>query len=375
MENKKLNILMLNYEFPPLGGGAGNATYYILKEFSKFKNLEINLVTSSTNEFKIQQFSKNITIHYLDINKKGNLHYQSNKDLIIYSLRAYKYCKNLMKNKKYDLCHAFFGIPCGYIAMKLGIPYIVSLRGSDVPFYNSRFKYIDKFIFKKLSRKIWKNSKKVIANSKDLKKLALQTNPRQKINVIYNGIDTKEFFPINKKKKHDKTILISTGRLIERKGYKYLIEAISNNENVELQLIGDGNQKEQLEKLAKNLNSSVIFLGKKEHKEIPTYLQKADIFILPSLNEGMSNSILEAMASGLPIITTDTGGSSELLKGNGYIIEKSSFESIAKTLNNYIYNPSLINKHSTQSRKIAERMSWKEVAEDYMEVYNDNSKI
>ena len=364
-----MKILMLNYEFQPLGGGAGNASYYLLKEFSKYKDLEIDLVTSSTDKLKIQKFSKNITIHYLDINKKGNIHYQTNKDLINYSMKARKYCKSLIKENKYDLTHAFFGIPCGYIAMKLGIPYIVSLRGSDVPFYNPRFKYFDKFLFKRLSKKIWNKAKNVIANSKDLKELALKASPEQDIKIIHNGIDKEEFIPANKPNRNSKITLISTGRLIKRKGYEYLIQAISNNKNIELQLIGEGNLKSNLQKLANKVKANVYFLGNKEHSEISKFLQKADIFVLPSLNEGMSNSILEAMASGLPIITTDTGGASELIKDNGYIVEKASFESISKALNNYISHKQLISEHSIKSRKIAERMSWNHIASQYFQEY------
>ena len=64
-----MNILLLNYEFPPLGGGAGNATYYLLKEFSKFNDLEVDLVTSSIDKNKEEQFADNIKIYYLDIGK------------------------------------------------------------------------------------------------------------------------------------------------------------------------------------------------------------------------------------------------------------------------------------------------------------------
>lgn len=64
-------ILMLNYEFPPLGGGAANANYYLLKEFSKIKDLKIDLVTcSANNKFEIEDFSKNINVHKLAIKKK-----------------------------------------------------------------------------------------------------------------------------------------------------------------------------------------------------------------------------------------------------------------------------------------------------------------
>jgi hypothetical protein len=68
-------ILILNYEFPPLGGGAGNATYYLLKEFAKDPDLKIDLVTSSIDAFRVEKFSDNITVHLLDIGKGGNLHY------------------------------------------------------------------------------------------------------------------------------------------------------------------------------------------------------------------------------------------------------------------------------------------------------------
>ncbi|MDP3964090.1 MAG: glycosyltransferase, partial [bacterium] len=132
-------VLMLNYEFPPLGGGAGNASFYMLKEFSRFENLTIELITSSVAKFKIEEFSPRIRVHYLDISKNGSIHYQSDADLLHYSWKAYRYSKKLLKQSTFDLIHAFFGIPCGFIASHLQLPYIISLRGSDVPFYNPRF--------------------------------------------------------------------------------------------------------------------------------------------------------------------------------------------------------------------------------------------
>lgn len=360
---------MLNYEFPPLGGGAANATYYLLKEFSKMRNLEIDLITSSTDKKRIEQFAPNIKIHFLDIGKNGNLHYQSNKDLLKYSREAYRYSKRLMKEKSFDLCHAFFGIPCGYVAMKLGLPYIVSLRGSDVPFYNKRFYWMDKFVFRRLSRKIWKRAKAVIANSQGLRELALESAPGQDIGIIYNGVDTYEFCPPKIKRRKRKIILISTGRLIERKGYQYLIPALKNLDEFELRLIGDGNFGEELRKLAKQNKVNVKFLGKKKHDELVKYLQDADVFVLPSKNEGMSNSILEAMACGLPIVTTNTGGSEELIKGNGFVVERESIREIRKVLEKYLKNRGLIETQGKRSRKIAENMNWGSVAGKYLEVY------
>ena len=361
---------MLNYEFPPLGGGAGNANFYLLKEFSNYPDLNIDLITSSTNNFRVVSFAENISIHFLNIYKNNrNQHHQSTKDLLVYTWKAYLYARKLRKLKHYNICHAFFGFPCGFIAMLLGLPYIISLRGSDVPFYNKRFYWHDMFILKGLSKVIWKKAKKVIANSEGLKQLAHKTKPDQEISVIYNGVDINQFYPLKTEDMRDKIVIISTGRLIERKGYSFLIEALRDNQQVELILIGEGDLAGELKYLAKKNNVRVNFMGRVPHENVPDYLRKADIFILPSLNEGMSNSVLEAMASGLPIITTDTGGSKELVRKNGIIVNKASSEDIKHAIGYYYKNKELIKKHGNESRKLAENMSWRSIARQYLEVY------
>ena len=367
----KKNLLILNYEFPPLGGGAGNATYYFLKELAKYPDVEVDLVTSSVGKFRIEKFAGNVDIHYLDIKKKGNLHVQSNIDLLNYSRKAYFYSKQLMKVKKYHVCHAFFGIPCGYIAMKLKIPYIVSLRGSDVPFYNKRYWFLDRFFFQRLSKTIWENAKEVVANSGGLRDLALESYSGREIRVIPNGVDVGEFALKKKsmKKKGEKIKIVSVGRLIPRKGYEYLIKALKGKENFELTLIGDGDLLTELKNLAKKMNVKVYFSGRVKHEDIADVLQEKDIFVLPSLNEGMSNAILEAMACGLPIVATDTGGSKELVKKNGFLVEKRSVNELKEVLEKFEKEPNLILEMGYISREIAEQMNWGNIVKKYLDLY------
>ena len=289
--------------------------------------------------------------------------------MLKYSFKAYSYAKKLNSKLHFNFIHAFFGIPCGFIAMKLGLPYIVSLRGSDVPFHTPRFKWLDILLLKRLSKKVWRKAKFVVANSKGLKNEALQTNPTQPIEVIYNGVDSMQFKPSGKSHENKKLTLISTGRLAPHKGYHFLIKALAGIENVKLILIGGGKQKTEIERLSKTLNVEAIFKGKLDHKRIVNELQKADIFVLPSVTEGMSNSLLEAIACGLPVLVTNVGGNSELVKENGFIVEKANPDALREKVKLYLSDKELIRKQSKASLKIAQSMSWEKVAEEYFEIY------
>ena len=373
-----MNILMLNYEYPPLGGGASNATYYLLKEFSQIDdNITINLITSSaTNEFEEEKLNDKIHIYKLPVGKKG-LHYWTQKEIISYSRQAYRYSKNLKKQTKYDLIHAFFGIPCGAIAypFRKEIPYIVSLRGSDVPGFNERFSF--QYIFlKPIIRRVWRNAAAVIANSQGLKELALKTDRNVKTDIIYNGVNVEDFSPRDNRE-NGEIVLLTVARLIKRKGIDDLIRAVpaivKAHKNIKLRIIGEGNMENELKALAQKLEVAkyIEFLGYVPHDEIATYYSSSDIFVLPSKNEGMSNTVLEAMASGLPIITTDTGGTRELMDDNGIIIPSEEPDAIANAVLRVIKDPKIRENMGARSREIAESMSWKNVAEEYHKIYGE----
>ena len=364
---------MLNYEYPPLGGGGSNACKYILKEFAK-KNLEVDLVTSSpSNTFETEKIGNTISIYKLPVNKK-DIHYWTQREIISYSWKAKKFIDKLMKEKEYDVCHAFFGIPCGAIAylFRRKMPYVVSLRGSDVPGFNNRFGLQYVFL-KPIIKQVWKQAGAVVANSEGLKDLALKSSPDQEISVIYNGIDISEFRPnLNEANSNGGLRVVCVSRLIERKGIRFLIEAIGKlkNKDIKLILVGEGNQDEELKKLAvdSRISDRVEFKGYMDHDSIADLYRTSDVFVLPSLNEGMSNALLEAMASELPVIVTDTGGTSELIDGNGVVVPMSDSNAIAEAICGLIDNPD-IRKMGMRSREIAEQMGWNAVSGAYIKIY------
>lgn len=380
-----MKILFLNYEYPPLGGGAANATFCILREYARVSDLEVDLVTSSidSNYYK-EKIGERITIHKIPIGKnKSNLHFQSQKDLLIYAWKAYAFSKKLCRQNKYDLSHSFFTVPCGFLSFLLKrnfkIPYVISLRGSDVPGYSDRFSWLYIFL-KPFIKLIWKKADAVISNSVGLRTLALKTKSDQKIGIIYNGINTEIFKPDENMPDREKFIITSgASRLTDRKGLNYLVEAVailvSKYPNVQLKIIGEGNAKKRLEELSEKMKikDKVEFIGRVSHREVSKYYQEADVFVLPSLNEGMSNAMLEALSSGLPLLATDTGGTKELVTDgeNGYVIKMKNASNIAEKIEKLINNSELKKKMGEASRQKALGLSWKKVAGEYYKLYSN----
>lgn len=374
-----MKILMLNYEYPPLGGGAGIAMSNMLDEFAGSKELSIDLITSSTGPLEVRPIAGNITGHFLNIGKGGHLHSQSLKDLLRYTFAAIKYARKLVRQNHYDLVHAYFGIPCGYIAMKLGLPYIVSLRGSDVPFHNPKYRLLDILFFKRMSRKIWRRAACVISNSESLKQEAALTAPRQPVEIVYNGVDTRRFFPAEQK--NDNTVrFVFTGRLSAIKGLASLVEGYAMfvskypEQPAELVLAGDGPMREALEGIVQKhqISQKVCFLGRIENEQVPDILRNGDVFVLTSISEGMPMSILEAMASGLGVICTDIVTLKKLVGDGegGFIVPKSDAHAIFTAIEKYIQSgKELIDMHGKRNREKALQMSWRHAAEAYIRYY------
>ncbi len=367
-----MRVLMINYEFPPLGGGTGIANKYLLKELKNKKNLKVDVLTSSIDKYEKESFSKNIRIIKLDISKNGqNIHHQTSINLISFFVKSIVF--TLKNRQKYDLIHAFSGLPGGVTALFSGKSYIVSLRGTEVPGYEARLNWLSQII-KPLIKLSWKKAKIVDANSQYLKKLALKVLPGLKIKVIPNGVDVKKFYPA--KKMPDKPIILCNARLGKRKGVEYLIQAmpkvLSKIPKAKLVLVGEGEEKAKLKRLAKELNiaEKISFLGGIEHKKLPVIYRKSSLFVLPSLSESLSNSLLEALASGLPVVVSKVGGNPELVgKKNGVLVPSANSKALVIAIVRLLKDKKLRQEMGETSRKMAVQYSWKQAAAKYCKLY------
>jgi len=169
-------------------------------------------------------------------------------------------------------------------------------------------------------------------------------------------------WPLNKK------ILLFLGRLIPVKGITYLMDAMEGLKDVELKVIGWGDQEQEYKDYAKIRKlENVEFLGSFFYKEKLPYLSGADIFILPSSKEGASVSVMEAMARNLPIITTDIGGMPLMVKNDreGIVIEQRNPKDIVKAVRK------ILNWKIKNVKKYAERYKWEKIIDDTVRDYEE----
>jgi len=188
---------------------------------------------------------------------------------------------------------------------------------------------------------------------------------RKPITQIYNGIDAQTFRPpdIAEKALIRRALGISNvspiigvvGRLDPIKNHRCLFDAFQRLRpqfpKMQLLVIGDGPERKRLERAA---NEGIRFLGRRE--DIEDIFRALDIFVLPSRNEGISNTIMEAMATGLPAIAANVGGNPELIEDgvNGALFLSDEVENLSDKIRFYIQNPKIAQKHGVNARKTVE---------------------
>jgi colanic acid/amylovoran biosynthesis glycosyltransferase len=195
-----------------------------------------------------------------------------------------------------------------------------------------------------------------------------------------SSIDTNLFLPNKKNKKKDKKIrIITVAALRWQKGHEFALSAIKkvidNGIDTEFSIIGDGPYRQPIEYAIKQtgLEKKVFLKGQLSQKKVKKELQKADLFIQASVEEGFGNAPLEAMAMELPIIITKTGGLKNYIKNgeNGFIVEKMDADAIAKKIEFIAQNRKLMQKIGKKARKtVLKNFTIEKQSKKFIKEYN-----
>jgi glycosyltransferase involved in cell wall biosynthesis len=175
--------------------------------------------------------------------------------------------------------------------------------------------------------------------------------PRDKISVVYNGLPDSAFEPVPPASLiTESPVVLCVANLIAYKGHRFLLDGIARLQEqghaCTLALVGDGPERPALEAQAGRLGIDARFLGAR--RDVPALLARADVFVLSSLHEGMSNAVMEAMAAGRPVVATEVGGSGELLRGRGVLVPPADPDALADGLRQVLTDP-------RSARRLAER--------------------
>jgi glycosyltransferase involved in cell wall biosynthesis len=385
-----LRVLLLNYEYPPLGGGAGVASAALAQRLSA-RGVVVDVVTSRPDGahdagrrdgLSCVELAPKLTLFRVRSKRRG-VHQAGFFGAGSYLFSAVPVARRLLRAHRYDIVHIYFSLPTGALipALPLGkTPVVVSLRGSDVPGYDERNAklVLAHRVLRPFTRWIWKRASRVVPVCESLGALARETSPTLAYSVIGNGVDLDLFRPGSGKRSRDQAPVrcLAITRLIDRKGVADLLRAWSllPRTRYRLEIAGGGPQDAALRALAAELGvtDDVHFAGPLSRDEVAARCQHSDVFVLTPHEEAFGNVFAEALAAGLPVVASNIGAIPDLVHDgeNGILVQAGDPAAIARAIRELGDDPERRAAMATRNRARAESLlSWDTAADRYLALY------
>ena len=366
-----MKILVLNHEFPPVGGGASPVTYELCKQLAGMGHY-VDVVTMHFGDLPRFETVDGFNVYRTRaMRKKPDICHTH--ELATYLPGAFFKTLSLCRKNKYDIIHCHFlvpGAPLAWLVSRLaGIPYIVTCHGSDVPGHNpDRFKLAHKLI-KPAWRFLAKRAAMIVSPSQFLKDKILANCDKLNVQTIPNGIYPDRFAPAQK----DKSILMCS-RILKFKGFQYAIEALQGiADDWRIDVVGQGPYLDQLKALADDLEVKVTFHGwiDKDDQRFCELFAKSSIFVFPSEAENFPTVLLEAMSASMAIITSNAGGCPEVIGDAGLLVEPKNIEQLRSSLQKLMQDDTLRLELSNAALDRVKNFSWENIAARYIQSYRD----
>ena len=367
-----------------MGGGAGNATHNTAVGLARCGHV-VHVLTARLPGQPAVETLDGVVVHRVSSFRRSIMECGliGAASYLLFALAA---LIRLGREHRYDVYQLYFGMPTGllalYVHFVLKKPYVLALRGSDVPGYDHSNWYMAPLhrLLMPLTRYLWKRAAKVTVLSRGLDALARSTCPDVETVVISNAIDP-DVFPAkptatSAAQPGAPLRLLTVCRMVRRKGLNFLIEAMQElrKDGIELDLIGSGQEWQSVAQLIekRGLEDCVTMLGYVPRDQLYHYYHQADIFVLPSLSESFGQVLLEAMSCGLPIVATTVGGIPETIRPerNGVLIPPADPRAIVDAVRHLAAQPALRDEIGRRNAAhVRNRYSWAAVAGQYETLY------
>lgn len=367
-----MKILVLNYEFPPLGGGAAPVSRDISTQLCK-KGHDVTVITMGFGDLPTYEEIQDVKIYRLHcIRKRKNV--CKPWEQYSYLLAVRHFLKRHMAGQNYDVCHVHFVIPTGEVARwikkKYQIPYIITAHGSDVEGHNTKISMkLMHRILRKSWRKIIDDAYEVIAPSQYLKNLMNHNYPCDKYQYIPNGMEFEKWHNCAVAENKGKRILIM-GRLQKFKNVQMILYALGSVDLGEwsVDILGDGPYRKELEQITSELGleAKVYFHGWIDNgtDEQLEFVKKASVYISASQFENCPMSVIEAVAAGCYPLLSDIPAHRQLLEADEYYFKLGDIQGLSEKVSALISENGLENKKDID----VSRYDWKNIIGQYDDI-------
>lgn len=365
-----LRLLVLNYEYPPLGGGASPVTAAVCRELAA-RGHAVDVVTMAYRDLPREETHGALRILRLPC-LRAHRHLCRSYELATWVLAALFAVPRLVRRERYDLVHAHFFLPSGAVAWflkaRFGIPYVVTAHGSDVPGYNpDRFRALH-VLLRPVWRAIVRGADLVISPSRSLSRLIGRAlGAEYPLAIVPNGIAKDWIAPGAAREPR----ILVVCRLFERKGVQYLLRALAKGPLThDIHIVGDGPHREALERLAAGAPDRITFHGWLEPGS-PALLdlyRTSSIFVFPSVAENFPISLLEAMIAGTAIVASDLEACREVLGDAAEYFPPEDDVALRRILERLAADPAAQRALGERARRrVLDRFTWDRVGERYEE--------
>ena len=318
------NILMINYEYPPLGGGGGVFNKHLAEALAQ--RYSVTVITSRFGQQPTFEIVNGVELQRVPVALRSDPNAAGLVSMLSFFPSSLLAGIKLLSRRRYDVVHSLFAIPSAPSALLLaklyGKPHLLSILGGDIYDPSKKLSPHRTPLLGHTVATVMRASHAVVSLSSDIRQRAYRHYRGVKdIDVIYLGIPEPQYERLRRADfgyHNGDILLVTVGRLVSRKAVHELIEVVRdlNNPRVKLLVIGDGPQGRQLKQTAAalNIHRQVRFLGNVDDNTKFGVMALSDIFVSASRHEGFGLVFLEAMAVGLPVVSYDNGGQEDFIR-------------------------------------------------------------
>ena len=379
-----MRLLFVNYEYPPLGGGGGVVMAQMAEALAE-RGHAVQVLTSRFRGSPAREILRGVEVHRAPVLFRHRLDVATQVSMYSFLPSGVWSGLRRLDPSRIDLINTHFAIPSGptgiLLAGRWAKPHVLTTHGGDIYDPSKRLSPHRFPPLRAVVRWVLGHSDRVTTDFQDIaRRIGEIYRYSGPVEVIPYGLPSIEIPPANRREfgwPDGQLILVTVARLIPRKGLSYLLEALAGvpDRNWRWVAVGSGPLQEPLKQQAASLGigDRVAFAGQVDEATKRRILASADLFVLPSLHEGFGIVNQEAMAFGLPIVTTNVGGQTDFLKHehNALLVPPANPEALQSALERLLTDSDLRRRLGANNRRDIQSRSLKQTVDRYEQLFNE----